>query len=170
METVCGYTVSKIRIIIGKKIVSRSLCTSLLGRLCAVEGYILLQRVRCRITLPQKQNRSMTTPCHWTVVEHEIIYPKNYKNLQYLYPLAAKIYRSNTFGIFRPLKMYLESISISFITFTTDYRHPMNAWIKETWNFGPMWQTKYASAVPINLGLGFDFWPCSEGDFLTGRL
>ena len=27
-----------------------------------------------------------------------------------------------------------------------------------------MWQTKYASAVPINLGLGFDFWPCSEGD------
>ena len=31
-----------------------------------------------------------------------------------------------------------------------------------------MWQTKYASAVPKNLGLGFDFWPCSEGDFLTG--
>ena len=30
-----------------------------------------------------------------------------------------------------------------------------------------MWQTKYASAVPKNLG--FDFWPCSEGDFLTGR-
>ena len=30
-------------------------------------------------------------------------------------------------------------------------------------------QTKYASAVPKNLGLGFDFWPCSEGDFLTGR-
>ena len=21
-----------------------------------------------------------------------------------------------------------------------------------------------------NLGLGFDFWPCSEGNFLTGRL
>ena len=32
-----------------------------------------------------------------------------------------------------------------------------------------MWQTKYASAVPINLGLGLDFQPCSEGDFLTGR-
>ena len=32
-----------------------------------------------------------------------------------------------------------------------------------------MWQTKYASAVPINLGLGFDFWPCSDGDFLTWR-
>ena len=33
-----------------------------------------------------------------------------------------------------------------------------------------MWQTIYASAVPKNLGLGVDFWPCSEGDFLTGRL
>ena len=32
-----------------------------------------------------------------------------------------------------------------------------------------MWQTKYASALPINLGLGFDFRPCNEGDFLTGR-
>ena len=32
-----------------------------------------------------------------------------------------------------------------------------------------MWQTKYASAVPKNLGLGFDFWPCSEGNFFTGR-
>ena len=30
-----------------------------------------------------------------------------------------------------------------------------------------MWQTKYASAVPKNLGLGFDFRPCSEGDFLN---
>ena len=30
-----------------------------------------------------------------------------------------------------------------------------------------MWQTKYASAVPKNLGV--DFRPCSEGDFLTGR-
>ena len=30
-----------------------------------------------------------------------------------------------------------------------------------------MWQTKYALAVTINLGLGFDFWLCSEGDFLT---
>ena len=28
-----------------------------------------------------------------------------------------------------------------------------------------MWQTKYASAVPKNLGLGFNFWPCSEGYF-----
>ena len=30
-------------------------------------------------------------------------------------------------------------------------------------------QTKYALAVTINLGLGFDFRPSSEGDFLTGR-
>ena len=26
-----------------------------------------------------------------------------------------------------------------------------------------------ASAIPKNLGLGFDFRPCSEGDFLNGR-
>ena len=32
-----------------------------------------------------------------------------------------------------------------------------------------MWQTKYALAVPKDLGLGVDFWPCSDGDFLTGR-
>ena len=32
-----------------------------------------------------------------------------------------------------------------------------------------MWQTKYASAVPKNLGVGVDFWLCSEGNFLTGR-
>ena len=31
-----------------------------------------------------------------------------------------------------------------------------------------MWQKKYASAVPKNLGLGLDFRLCSEGDFLTG--
>ena len=35
--------------------------------------------------------------------------------------------------------------------------------------FGPMWRTKYALAVSINLGLGFDFRPCSECDFLPGR-
>ena len=27
----------------------------------------------------------------------------------------------------------------------------------------------YALAVPKHLGLGVDFRPCSEGDFLTGR-
>ena len=32
-----------------------------------------------------------------------------------------------------------------------------------------MWQTKYASAVPKNLGLGLNFRPCSEGYFLSGR-
>ena len=32
-----------------------------------------------------------------------------------------------------------------------------------------MWQTKYASAVPKNFGLGFDFRPCSEGNFFTGH-
>ena len=32
-----------------------------------------------------------------------------------------------------------------------------------------MWQTKYASAVPKNLGVGVDFRPFSEDDFLTGR-
>jgi len=32
-----------------------------------------------------------------------------------------------------------------------------------------MWQTKYACAVPKNLGVGVDFLPCSEGDFLTAH-
>ena len=32
-----------------------------------------------------------------------------------------------------------------------------------------MWQTKYALAVPKNLGVGVDFWPFSEDDFLSGR-
>ena len=32
-----------------------------------------------------------------------------------------------------------------------------------------MGQAKYASAAPKNLGLGLDFWPCSEGYFLSGR-
>jgi hypothetical protein len=50
-----------------------------------------------------------------------------------------------------------------------DYGHPMKAKIKEIWKFGPMWQTKYALAVPINLGVGVDLGPCSEDDFLTGR-
>ena len=48
-------------------------------------------------------------------------------------------------------------------TADTQWRH------KEIWKFGPMWQTKYASAVPKNLGVGVDFRPCSAGDFLTGR-
>ena len=30
-----------------------------------------------------------------------------------------------------------------------------------------MWQTKYASAVPKNLGLGLNFRPCSEDFFLS---
>ena len=33
-----------------------------------------------------------------------------------------------------------------------------------------MWETKYASAIPKNLGLGVDFRPySSEGYFLSGR-
>ena len=32
-----------------------------------------------------------------------------------------------------------------------------------------MWQIKYASAVPKNLGVGVDFRPCSEDNLLTGR-
>ena len=32
-----------------------------------------------------------------------------------------------------------------------------------------MWQTKYAAAIPKNLGLGLNFRPCSEGHFLSGR-
>ena len=32
-----------------------------------------------------------------------------------------------------------------------------------------MWQTKYASAVPKNLGVGVSFGPCSEDYFLSWR-
>ena len=32
-----------------------------------------------------------------------------------------------------------------------------------------MWLTKYALAVPKNLGVGVDFRLCSEGNFLNGR-
>ena len=32
-----------------------------------------------------------------------------------------------------------------------------------------MWQTKYASAIPKNLGLELNFWPCSKSYLLTGR-
>ena len=39
-------------------------------------------------------------------------------------------------------------------TLGTDYEDPMKAWIKEIWKFGLMWQTKYAAAVPKNLGVG----------------
>ena len=51
----------------------------------------------------------------------------------------------------------------------TDYGHPMKAQIKDIWKIAPMWQTKYASAVPKNLAVGVDFRPGSESDFLTGR-
>ena len=34
------------------------------------------------------------------------------------------------------------------MVFLTDYGHPMKAKIKETWKFRPMWQTKYAAAIP----------------------
>ena len=51
----------------------------------------------------------------------------------------------------------------------TGYGHPMKAWIKNIWKIGPMWQTKYASAVPKNLGVGVNFRPFSECYFLSGR-
>ena len=38
----------------------------------------------------------------------------------------------------------------------------------KTWA-NAMWQTKYASAAPKNLGVRVVFWPCSVGDFLNGR-
>ena len=31
-----------------------------------------------------------------------------------------------------------------------------------------MWQTKCAAAIPIKLGLGLNFWPCSEGSSSLG--
>ena len=37
------------------------------------------------------------------------------------------------------------------------------------WKIGPIWKTKYASAVLRNLGVGVNFRPCSESYFLSGR-
>ena len=34
---------------------------------------------------------------------------------------------------------------------------------------GPIWQTKYVLAVPKNLELGLNSWPCSEGYFFSER-
>ena len=41
----------------------------------------------------------------------------------------------------------------------TDCRHPMKVLIKEIWKFGPMWQTKYALAVPNNWEWEWIFGP-----------
>ena len=32
-----------------------------------------------------------------------------------------------------------------------------------------MWQTKYTSTIPKDLGVGVNFWQCSEDYFLSGR-
>ena len=47
-------------------------------------------------------------------------------------------------------------------TMDTQWRHKSKISVK-------LWQTKYASAVPKNLGVGVNFRPCSEGYFLSGR-
>ena len=52
--------------------------------------------------------------------------------------------------------------------YPTDYGHPMKAWIKAIWKVGPMWQAKYASTLPKNLGLGLNFRPYIESYFLSG--
>ena len=46
--------------------------------------------------------------------------------------------------------------------YVTDHGHPMKTHIKESWNL-VLWQTRYASAKPKHLGLGFD-----EGIFSLG--
>ena len=57
-------------------------------------------------------------------------------------------------------------ISKMHIYCTMDYGHPMKAYIKEIWKFGRIWQTKYASAVPKNLGVGVDFSAMQWRQFL----
>ena len=59
--------------------------------------------------------------------------------------------------------MYFFLIFLEKSVVGTDYGLPM----KEILKFGSRWQTKYASAVPKNLGLGGEFWPCSESNFLN---
>ena len=50
---------------------------------------------------------------------------------------------------------------------TPKLRTPNESINQRNWKFGPMWQTIYALAVLKNFGVGVDFQPCSEGDFLT---
>ena len=50
-------------------------------------------------------------------------------------------------------------------TTDTQWRHKSKI---INWKIGPMWQTKYAPAVPKDFGLGLNFRPCSEGYFLSG--
>ena len=57
-------------------------------------------------------------------------------------------------------------ISKMHIYCTMDYGHPMKAYIKEIWKFGRIWQTKYAPAVPENLGVGLDFSAMQWRQFL----
>ena len=47
--------------------------------------------------------------------------------------------------------------------------HGLQTANEEIRKFELMWKTKYASALPKNLGLGLNFRPCSEGYFLSGR-
>ena len=53
------------------------------------------------------------------------------------------------------LSLALDSLSLAE---STDYGHPMKSQIKEIWKFGPLWQTKYALAVPKNLELRVEQW------------
>ena len=61
---------------------------------------------------------------------------------------------------------YDEKSSLRQLVLNTDYGHRHKSKISE--KLGRCGRQEYSSAVTINLGLGFDFRPCSEGDFLTG--
>ena len=83
--------------------------------------------------------------------------------------MQIKWLRVTRFNSFRVKSSFRSEVCNKIIIIITDYGHPMKTKIKEILNFGPIWQTKYALAVTKNMGLGFDFRPCSEGNFLTGR-
>ena len=81
----------------------------------------------------------LTKPLIWPVKIHEILKFEIRFSCNWKWNLIKNICDS-------PILQYIGLI-VSPIICITDYGHPMEALIKDIWRIGPMWQTKYASAV-----------------------
>ena len=55
------------------------------------------------------------------------------------------------------------NMTVQFYNLKHGLRTPNEGINQRYLKIGPMWQTKYASAVPKNLGVVVNFRPCSEG-------
>ena len=76
---------------------------------------------------------------------------------------------SHHFLHLRPDSKYDTLLPLKRIMKPNDYGLQMKVYIKDIWKIWPMWQTKYATTIPKNLGVGVNFRQCSEGYFLFGR-